>query len=185
MWAVLKFRPYLYGRLFTLFSDHHSLFWLMSLKDPSERLARWSLELQEFDVAVAYKSGQQHADAGCLSRAPAIPASANHYGMTTHFLVYWTHPLCRIINTQIQSCDHSLNSRRDGPPPFRSRFRGDFSLSGSAMAFYGGQTFPRVAAASFLFPQHSGTTFCKLATPTAGHLGYTWPGSSNPITGPS
>lgn len=72
VWAVKHFRPYLYGRQFTIRTDHQPLKWLFNLKDPSSRLMRWRIKLEEYDYVIEYVKGQQNAFADALSRNPVL-----------------------------------------------------------------------------------------------------------------
>ncbi|UYV83123.1 hypothetical protein LAZ67_22002327 [Cordylochernes scorpioides] len=68
--SVEKFRIYLMGRKFTIFSDHHALQWLKTIKNPSGRLFRWSLRLSSYEYEVRYIKGKQQYEADLLSRNP-------------------------------------------------------------------------------------------------------------------
>jgi len=68
--AVTVFRPYLYGRSFIAITDHRSLEWLMSKREPAGRLARWACKLMEYDIKIGYRPGKTNQNADCLSRIP-------------------------------------------------------------------------------------------------------------------
>lgn len=69
VWGVRHFRCYLYGRHFTIITDCQPLKWLINARDPSSRLARWNLLLQEYDFEVVHKAGAKNKNADALSRA--------------------------------------------------------------------------------------------------------------------
>ena len=71
--AITVFKPYLYGRKFTVFTDHKPLEWLMSKVEPAGRLARWALKIQEYDIEIGYRAGKDNQNADTLSRTPIQP----------------------------------------------------------------------------------------------------------------
>ncbi|CAB0033556.1 unnamed protein product [Trichogramma brassicae] len=75
VFAVQHFRPYLYGRKFTIVTDHKPLVWLHNLKNPTSRLARWKEKLRDYDYEIVHKPGKVNANADALSRNP-VPISS-------------------------------------------------------------------------------------------------------------
>lgn len=66
--AIMHFRPYIYGTHFKIKSDHKPLTFLFALKNPSSRLTRLRLDLEEFDFTVEYIKGKDNVIADALSR---------------------------------------------------------------------------------------------------------------------
>ena len=68
VWAVHKFREYLFGREFVIQTDHLPLSYLMEMKNHNDRLMRWALSLQPFSYIVQYLKGSDNIGADMLSR---------------------------------------------------------------------------------------------------------------------
>jgi len=69
LFATKQFRCYLYGRRFTVYTDHRALKWLLNLQDPSSRLTRWAVKLSEYDYIVEHRPGTKMRYADALSRS--------------------------------------------------------------------------------------------------------------------
>lgn len=78
MWAVNKFAGSIDGLPVTVVADHQALKWLMSLKSPTGRLARWALLLQGFDITIRYSPGRTNVVADTLSRPSCTDDNTEH-----------------------------------------------------------------------------------------------------------
>ena len=54
VWAVGKFKAYIWGCRIRVLTDHHALCWLLKKKDLAYHLARWSLQLQDLDLGIVH-----------------------------------------------------------------------------------------------------------------------------------
>ena len=70
VWAAKHFRPYLYGHHCDLFTDHEALKSLLNTPQPSGKLARWGISIQELDLSIQYRPGKKNSNADALSRFP-------------------------------------------------------------------------------------------------------------------
>ncbi|KAF4518755.1 hypothetical protein B566_EDAN006159 [Ephemera danica] len=79
VFGVRKFHMYLYGRSFTIITDHKPLLGLFRPDKPlpdvlSPRIVRWVLLLSNYQYTLQFRPGSRHGNADLLSR---IPRSTN------------------------------------------------------------------------------------------------------------
>ena len=73
VFGVKRFHSYLYGRRFTLLTDHQPLVTILGPKTgvpplAAARMQRWSLMLAAYQYAIEYRKSAEHAKADALSR---------------------------------------------------------------------------------------------------------------------
>lgn len=66
--AVQHYRPYIYGTHFKIKTDHRPLTYLFSLRNPSSKLTRMRLDLEEYNYTIEYIKGTSNVVADALSR---------------------------------------------------------------------------------------------------------------------
>ena len=101
VFGVKKFRQFLYGRQFTIITDHRPLLGLLGEGKPippnaSARVQRWALTLSAYDYKLIYKPGTAHSNCDGLSRLPFISRQVRHCQEKLYFhYVKWTNYLLR------------------------------------------------------------------------------------------
>lgn len=70
--SIRHFRAYLFGAHFTVITDAQALMHLRTMRvDKSGRLARWALEMREYDVTIKHRAGKLSVVPDALSRVVA------------------------------------------------------------------------------------------------------------------
>jgi transposase InsO family protein len=70
VYALQKFRMYAFGHQITVFSDNKALSFLKKCNLTSNRITRWILQLQEYDLNIIHIKGSDNFLADALSRNP-------------------------------------------------------------------------------------------------------------------
>ncbi|GBG86579.1 hypothetical protein CBR_g41641 [Chara braunii] len=68
LWGISHFRVYLYGRKFTLVTDHEPLLTLKKSKDYSGMIGRWATVLQSMDFDIRHRKHERHGNVDGLTR---------------------------------------------------------------------------------------------------------------------
>jgi hypothetical protein len=74
VWGIRYFRPYIYGKKFTVVTYHKPLTWIVSVKDPRSRILRGRIKLEEYDHEIVFKKGASNTNADALSRVNHLAA---------------------------------------------------------------------------------------------------------------
>ena len=112
VFGVKKFHRYLYGRSFTLLTDHQPLTTILGPKKgiPSlaaARLQRWAILLSAYKYIIKYKKSQAHSNADGLSRLP-LPATNSHPGKEDSIF-----NVCQVQALPVSFRDIQQATRRD------------------------------------------------------------------------
>ena len=87
VWAVEKLEEFLYGRFFTVVTDHSSLVWMSEGEGFKSRIDKWARVLDQFRFEIKFRAGKENVVADALSRLPKKPD-----------------PLCRTAMIQRLTC---------------------------------------------------------------------------------
>jgi transposase InsO family protein len=90
VWGLEHFNSYIEGHSFTCLTDHRALTYLIGSKESNnQRLTRWILRLQPYNLKVKYVKGTDNNTADLLSRPDLLnKAYINHYSVKNDYIYF-------------------------------------------------------------------------------------------------
>lgn len=98
--AIKFFKPYVYGTKFEVNSDHKPLTYLFTMKNPTSKLVRIRMDLEDFDFEINYVPGHTNFVADALSR------------ISIEDLKNMTNDAKKILKMQTRSMTKNKNSKK-------------------------------------------------------------------------
>jgi len=105
VYCCTQAKPYIYGRQFTVVTDHAPLTWLLKFRDSTSRLTRFTIKLLEYDFYVIHLPGKDNRVADALSRI--LPTKTSTKNFQSELLACAT--FCQINNADILNYQQSTN----------------------------------------------------------------------------
>eukprot|EP00873_Tetraselmis_striata_P002647 jgi/Tetstr1/422911/TSEL_013692.t1 len=140
VWAVQRFRYYLYGNHFQLITDCKAMEWLRTTARLRGKLARWSLILAEYDFSIKHRPGKDNTVPDLLSRRPMpaepVRATSEAAGTATAIATQWRSPAAMAdVSAMFGGCSPS---KCLGRTPALPSAHAAFATQCIAMAFTAG-----------------------------------------------
>ncbi len=112
VFGVHRFHQYLYGRKFTLLTDHRPLTTILGSKKgippiAAARLQRWAVQLAAYTYDIEFKSTHDHGNADALSRLPLPTTGPGCSCEPSDFNI------CQIMSLPVACVDVQRATRRD------------------------------------------------------------------------
>ena len=107
VYACEKFHPYVYGKRFSVLSDHKPLemITLKNLGAAPPRLQRLLLRLQGYDITVNYKPGKEMLLSDAMSRLNPLPPESSETPLRVDFVMFSDRNLQEIRNATSQDSE--------------------------------------------------------------------------------
>ena len=115
IFGIRKFHPYLYGRQFTLVTDHKPLVTILHPRKgtpplAAARLQRWALILASYNYEIEFKPTEKHCNADSMSRLP-LPISTEKEEELSEVSLY----SLQLVETLPVTANHICKMTRNDP----------------------------------------------------------------------